>query len=316
MDSCAKKMDFSSIADRKTLMPRRAIAAEDRAVPIFFLYGEPRRQVSPRFLHLEFLEQRSRPTNWRIRPHAHAELHHLFLVAEGAGRMDADGVAIDFTAPCLLTIPARSVHGFAWQRETRGRVLTLADSYLRDLLAREPAFCALFATPACLPGADPKQLDGVLDGLQRELAWSAPGHDAAVEANLLLVMVEALRLQQHAVRRSQPKPGRAADLVARFRERVELAYRSGAGVEDHAAALGVTPAMLRRACSRVAGVSPLQIIQERCFLEAQRVLLYTNMSVAQAASHLGFTDAAYFSRYFVRHAGVSPGRFRSARRGR
>jgi AraC family transcriptional activator of pobA len=280
-------------------------------VPQFFLYGEPRRSVGPRFLHLEALEERSKPPDWTIRPHAHAELHHIFLIASGGGRMDADGLAVRFSAPCLLIVPARTVHGFAWERDTGGRVLTMADGYLRDLLARAPDFAALFAAPCCLTGGDAAGMEARLHLLGQELVWSAPGHEAAIDAHLLMVLVETLRLQRQAAEQHQPRPGRAVELVARFRDQLEANYRTGVSVQAQAAMLGVTQATLRRACLAVVGSQPVQLIQERLFLEAQRVLLYTNMSIGEAAAHLGFEDAAYFSRFFRRHAGASPRGFRA-----
>jgi len=45
-------------------------------------------------------------------------------------------------------------------------------------------------------------------------------------------------------------------------------------------------------------------------LEARRRLTYVAMPVAQIAPELGFCDPAYFSRFFRRHAGVPPDRFR------
>ncbi len=282
------------------------------AVPSFFLYGEPRRSVGPRFLHIESLEARSRPTNWRIRPHAHAELHHLFLITHGSGRMETDGMTTQFLAPCLLTMPARTVHGFGWEPETRGQVLTLADSYLHDLLGREPAFGVLFERPACLPVADSGGIAGRLVDLARELVWSAPGHAAAVDAYLLMVLVAALRLRART-QEAAARPTQAARRVARFREAVEAHYRTTMAVDEYAALLCMTAATLRRACARVAGCPPARIIQDRRFLEAQRSLLYTNMTVAEVAASLGFEDAAYFTRFFTVQAGQSPNRFRLRR---
>jgi AraC family transcriptional activator of pobA len=281
------------------------------AVPLFFLYGEPRRSVGPRFLHLESLEERSRPTDWHIRPHAHADLHQIFLITTGAGRMDADGQVVRFGAPCLLTVPARTVHGFTWQTDTCGHVLTLADAYWRDLLAREPDFSSLFTAPGCLTGLAPGEMEARLTLLARELAWSAPAHAAAVDSLLLMVLVETVRLQRLAAGQARPLPGKAAELVARFRELVETKYRAGVAVEKYARLLGVTPAMLRRACMSVAGCPPVQLVQDRVFLEAQRILLYTNMNVSEAATYLGFRDHAYFSRFFTKHAGESPRAFRT-----
>ena len=289
---------------------RRPPSAEP---PLFFLYGEPHRGAAPRFLHVEALEVRSRPSDWMIRPHSHADLHQLFLIAEGGGRMDADGRAARFAAPCALLLPAGVVHGFTWLPGTAGQVLTLADACLRDLLTRAPELSGVFAAPACLACADVASMGGHLDQLGRELAWSAPGHAVAVEGRLAMLLVETLRLQRREAQAAQPSPGRQASLVARFREAVEARYRSGAAVEAYAADLGVAPATLRRACARVAACPPAGIVHERIFLEAQRMLLYTNMTVGETASRLGFEDAAYFTRFFTRRAGRSPKRFRDGR---
>jgi AraC family transcriptional activator of pobA len=295
-------------------MPRAHVDSVNSAVPMFFLYGEPRQTVSPRFLHLETLEARSRPGDWTIRPHAHADLHHLFLIVAGAGNMQADGRVLPFAAPCLLTMPLRVVHGFSWQPETQGHVLTLSEGYLKDLRARAPSLGALFASPLALHGADVEGFGASLNALGRELAWSAPGHEAAVDAHLLMLLVGALRHHDQALRTVHQPAGRAAELVARFRALVEARYRDGQGVDDYARALGTAPRTLRRACTVAARSSPAEIVQDRIFLEAQRILLYTSMTVSEAAAHLGFQDFAYFSRFFARRAGESATSFRRKRK--
>jgi AraC family transcriptional activator of pobA len=292
-------------------MPRPVQPGSQPAVPVFFLFGEPRRFVGPRFLHLEPLEERSRPTDWMIRPHTHADLHHLFLITEGAGQVSADGIVTRFAAPCLLIVPARVVHGFFWQPETCGQVLTLSDSYLRELLARTPDFAVLFDSACCLALAGDHQVGENLRRLEGELASTLPGHEAAIEAQLLGALVAALRLRQ-AGPRSRPAPGRETELVARFRQAVERFYRSGHSVEMYAGLLGVSQVQLRRACAQVNGRAPARLITDRLFLEAQRLLLYSNMPVGEAAAHLGFEDPAYFSRFFTQRAGQSPRAFRAA----
>jgi len=39
-------------------------------------------------------------------------------------------------------------------------------------------------------------------------------------------------------------------------------------------------------------------------------LRYTNLSVAEIGYAIGFSDPAYFSRFFTRHAGCSPRAYR------
>ena len=279
------------------------------AIPNFFLYGEAPRTVDDRFLHLEALEDRSRPSGWTIRAHAHANLNHVFHFTRGGGVVRAEGQSIRLRAPCLLLTPAGVVHGFDFEPETVGSVLTVSDSTLRELVRREPEFRPLFAAPAVIPVADQGFLRASLGRLSRELAWLAPGRAAAVEALLVGILVEVLRLAQ-AEGGETAAPGPQALLVARFRERIEERYRAHDEVEDYARALAVSPKQLWVACRRVAGAPPARLIQDRLLLEAKRLLLYTNVSVAEAAYALGFTDPAYFSRLFTKETGRSPRAFR------
>lgn len=280
------------------------------AIPNFFLYGEAPRVVDDRFLHMEALDARSRPSNWTIRPHAHGNLNHLFHITSGGGSMRAEAETLAIVAPCLLLMPAGVVHGFAFEAETVGTVLTLSDAYLQDLVRREPDFAPVFAAPAVLALPDPGFMSFSLDRLSRELAWMAPGRTAAVEALLVGMLVEALRLARQDAGPSLAGPGPQALLVARFRALVEDRYRTHAGVDDYARACRVSPKRLRAACQRIAGASPARLITSRLVLEAKRLLLYSDMTITETAYYLGFDDPAYFSRIFTKEAGLSPRSFR------
>src|SRR5690606_27313432 len=58
------------------------------------------------------------------------------------------------------------------------------------------------------------------------------------------------------------------------------------------------------------GKSPSSLIQDRVILESKKQLHLTYLSVKEIAAKLGFDDEHYFSRYFKKHVGVSPSRFR------
>ncbi len=284
------------------------------AIPRFFLYGEPPRDADERFLHVETIADRSRLYDWRIRPHAHRDLHQLLVIFTGSGEMQAETQNHVFQAPALLVAPAGVVHGFAFAPETEGYVVTLADSLLRDLARGEAAFKRLFLAPTCASvAADPahtQELADTVPKLRRELVWKAPASGAAAVARLVTVLVSAVRaLHEPAGLTSAATNARAA-LVARFREKVESHLRTGLSIAQYAKALSVTPARLRAACLEVTGKPPARVLEDRLLLEAKRNLTYTNMTVAETAYYLGFADPAYFSRFFSKHAGESPATFR------
>jgi AraC family transcriptional activator of pobA len=95
-----------------------------------------------------------------------------------------------------------------------------------------------------------------------------------------------------------------------LREQIEIHLRGGWSIAQYAKALNVTPARLRAACMEVTGKTPMRVVEDRLLLEAKRNLTYTNMTVAQTGYYLGFTDPAYFSRFFSKLAGESPAAFR------
>jgi AraC family transcriptional activator of pobA len=67
-------------------------------------------------------------------------------------------------------------------------------------------------------------------------------------------------------------------------------------------------------CREVLRTSALGAVHERLLLEAKRDLAYAQLSVKEIALTLGFADAAYFTRFFTRHTGLSPRRFRDLAR--
>jgi AraC family transcriptional activator of pobA len=67
-------------------------------------------------------------------------------------------------------------------------------------------------------------------------------------------------------------------------------------------------------CQEQLGVTPMTLIHSRIILEAKRELVYSGLSIKQIAHGLGFNDLAYFSRFFRKHAAMTPGGYRERQR--
>jgi AraC family transcriptional regulator, transcriptional activator of pobA len=284
------------------------------AIPRFFLYGEPPRDADAGFLHVETIADRSRLYDWEIRAHAHRDLHQILLILAGGGEMRAESVTSPFRAPALLLVPATVVHAFAFERETRGYVVTIAAQAMQDAGRREPAFASLFDAVGRIelsqPDIDTDDIEKAVLRLQREIVWQAPAHQVAAEACLITLLVAVVRaLSEHSLSGRQERGPRAA-LVLRFRDALEANFRSGWDVARYAKELRVSPSRLRAACLDVTGKPPTHLVHDRIVLEAKRSLTYTNMTIAETAYQLGFTDPAYFSRFFSERVGESPAAFR------
>jgi len=292
----------------------RPVLAEPLPVPRFSLYGEPLQELDESFVHVETIAYRSRRYQWRIRAHIHGDLDQLLFIREGSGTMQVDGQELPIQAPALLIVPATVVHGFQFVRGTRGFVVTAAQPLIRTLQVREPELRRVFAAPACLSlsnaAATVADLETLIDRLRRETVWEAPANRLAAEAWLAAVMITTLRLLPADPCGSCVLRGPVAMLVDRFRDLLDERCRSGWGVERYARQLAVSPGKLRAACLAISGKPPRQLLHERVLLEARRALTYTDLTIAQTAYQLGFSDPGYFSRFFSTHTGESPQTFR------
>jgi AraC family transcriptional regulator, transcriptional activator of pobA len=285
-----------------------------KSVPRFSLYGEPLREVDETFVHVETIAYRSRRYQWRIRAHVHSDLDQLLFIRDGSGTMQVDGQERPIQAPALLIVPAPVVHGFQFARGTRGFVVTAAQPLIRTLQARAPELRRVFAAPVCLSlsglAAAATDLENLIDRLRRETVWEAPANRLAAETWLAAALITTLRLLPAEADGSSLLRGPVATLVDRFRDLLDERCRSGWSVARYARQLAVTPGKLRAACLAISGKPPRQLLHDRVLLEARRALTYTDLTIAQTAYQLGFSDPGYFSRFFSTHTGESPQAFR------
>ena len=293
-----------------------ATAAALREIPSFFLYGEAPRADDELTLHVEPIELRSAPHHWKIDPHVHRSLHQVIFVLHGRGAAVTEGVTIEYAPPALVVVPAGTVHGFEFEPGTEGFVMSMTDDLLRSIAQRDPRVVPLFEKPATLrlPHAALRATDltASFKMLTREFEHPQAGCSLALEGLLRVILANVLRLSRAPAESKEAIAGRHRELVTRFREAIETAFREGWSLAEYASALGVSPSRLRNACLSVTEQSPMQVVHARILLEAKRQLFYTSLSVSEIAYGLGFDDPAYFTRFFSQRTGVSPRAFRSA----
>lgn len=284
-------------------------------LPAYALYGEG--QASVDALHGESIAARSRLHAWEIRPHRHENLVQLLWVRRGGATATLDGGTLALAGPALVTVPPLAAHGFRFAPDVDGWVFTVQERHLQALLAGAPALAAALLVLrgwALRRGSAPaRALEAAALALRDELQADAAFRGPALDAALLRLLVAAARTVPAAAGDAGQLPERALAHVQRLRALVESQYRQQPALAALAAPLGITPAQLNRVCRQVLGRSALQVLHARLVLEAQRELAYTAMSVKQIALDLGFSDAAYFTRFFQRQVGMAPTAWRQTR---
>ncbi len=315
MDGNGKYLYFSAMpaAPLSDKSPRNIAGAAP--IPAFFLYGEPLQAPDERLVHVETIAARSSINDWNIRPHRHRDLHQVLITRRGRVQVQLDGGTVAIDAPGLVIVPPGCVHAFSFDHGTVGLVISFAPGLLAELAATHPALPAHLDHPQALslsrPAVRETDLHALGEMLLREFLRAAPGRHAALRGLLAALLSNIIRLTRIPRGGSDDGAEAERELVARFRHLIEQHFRSHRGVADYAAELGVSESRLRRACAASTGQSPVEVVHLRVLVEAERLLRYTTMSIAEVAYHLGFDDPAYFSRFFARFQRRSPRDFRA-----
>ncbi len=105
---------------------------------------------------------------------------------------------------------------------------------------------------------------------------------------------------------------RATNLSRSLAAYVAEHYAAPISREEISAALKVSPNHLSRVFRRDTGITPWQYLNQYRVVQAQKLLLHTELNVTEVAQHVGFNDPAYFVRVFRKEAGKAPLQYRKS----
>jgi AraC-like DNA-binding protein len=135
-----------------------------------------------------------------------------------------------------------------------------------------------------------------------------------LQAEMLKNLLKNLLIRSNRLFRLQNNIGEAddanIDFVRKFSDLVEKNFLEIKQVEPYAQMLGIAPASLAKKLQKYGIESPSRIIKNRIITEAKRLLLYTDKSIKEIATIIGYDDPHYFSRLFKKESGISPGEYK------
>ncbi|WP_375741361.1 4-hydroxyphenylacetate catabolism regulatory protein HpaA [Pseudomonas boanensis] len=255
--------------------------------------------------------------------HRHDRFFQVHYVKSGAVRVYLDEQQYRQQGPLFFLTPPTIPHAFVTEPDSDGHVLTVRQQLVWSLLEAEPGLAdGAQIVPVCVAFAElgeefheeVQRLDMLFDQLRSEFSANRLGRDASLSALTRLIFISLLRLSARSLK-AQPARHEDLQVFHRFNAVIEAHYREHWSLAQYAGQMGVTEARLNDICRRIADLPSKRLIHERVMQEAKRLLLFTGSSANEICYLLGFKDPAYFSRFFARNAGMTPGEYRLSRAG-
>lgn len=292
-------------------------AQVETAIPKFGLYGESSLNQDPGFVHIEDIAARSGENGWLIKPHRHGKMFQILCIFEGKVEVQLDEIEHSLVGSWAITIPPGVVHGFRFQPNAQGVVLTLAEpllsnqSYQDSRSIFEPLLGSFQTIQFRKKDVLFHQLTQYFTLIEGEFQRADTDYNMMLEWLVNMVLMTLKRQLENT--QLQAYTGSASSQLLRsFRRLLEGEYKNQWTVQQYATELHTSVSSLNRLCKEAIGLTAKDIIQERVLVEAKRKLIYTRNTLDQTAYTLGFKDPAYFSRFFKRLEGVSPSEYREA----
>lgn len=251
----------------------------------------------------------------RLQPHVHDFYQMYLLRSRTRVMLDFNEFAVE--PDTLVFISPGQVHTVLMKPGQRLNGITI--SFTRDFFDDERVSASrlldlpFFFPDQALPwrrlrkGAEKSDIVRECSQLLHEFRHGRPGSDEILQATLHILLVRARRLYETD---ACPPPSRPARLVREFQWLVEQHFQEARTLTTYARELGVTPNHLNDTVRAATGCAAGEFIRQRRLLHAKRLLLHSELSVAEIGYDMGFDDPSYFTRFFRQHEGMTPLAFR------
>ena len=248
--------------------------------------------------------------------HKHS-FYHLVFFTEGEGEQYIDFKKFSIKAGLIYFMIPGQVHNWNFKTPPDGYIINFSSTYFSsflldsDYLSRFNFFSGQHESQVLeLSLTTQLHITSIFESILKEGLNASLANDDMVKTLLIQLFISAGRFQ----RTLEPAIGSSYNhiLVKSFQDLIEANYKHLKLPKQYASLLYITPNHLNAVCNDFLQISAGNLIRNRILLEAKRLLINLDLRIGEIAEELNFTDQSYFIKFFKKHEGVTPDKFRKS----
>jgi len=287
-------------------------------LPIYQIQDFNARNLQEHYFYFSSLANHLQEHLFVQEPHKH-NFYIVLLFTSGQGMHTIDFKTYEVTPNTAFFMMPGQVHSWELSKDADGFVLFFtSEFYLSGFPNRKlynfPFFNALLQKPILqLTANELTELSPLLNYLRQEYEQKNARRNEILCCYLEIMLIKLTRIY---LEKEPEKIGANHEftLIQTFDNALEIHYKEHKPVSFYADQLNITSRHLNNICKRTLGKTTNELIQERSKLEAQRLLVHSDLTSSQIAAELGYFDNTYFFRFFKKHTGLTPEQFRNLNR--
>jgi AraC family transcriptional regulator, transcriptional activator of pobA len=247
------------------------------------------------------------------------DFYSILLVTNGEGIIRINNDAYPVNSQSLCLIAPNQVHSFEGLDDVEGTILF----FCQDFYVEEFSFIRLLNVFSCTYQIDNKnskpciilsdkeftKASDILKSLKDEYsAYSAENNSVVIMRSLLNIML--LKLSEFYVSEPGKLNKNFGSIIHSLSNLVDSSFIQEQQIGFYTSAFNISERQLNDICNSHFNCGLKKILQDRLMQEARKLLISSELSVAEIAYKLNFEDNSYFNKVFKNKTGITPKRFR------
>jgi AraC family transcriptional activator of pobA len=247
-------------------------------------------------------------------PYRHS-LYHIVLFTKGSGTQVIDFEAFGIHPGGIYFLVPGQMHTWDFTGPVDGYVVNFSE-HVFSSLTFNPAYLEQFDfltgstkdSVIDLKGETLEKIiyyfNQIMDEVTRKDAYS-------MEMVCVYLMSLFISMSRYKIPAGEKNiSGHKQTVLYAFRKLINQWHKEKKLPKDYAEMLHMSPNHLNALCKTHLGLPAGELIRNRILLEARRLLVNADTTVAEIAFHLNFKDNSYFSKFFKKYEGLTPDEFR------
>lgn len=246
--------------------------------------------------------------------HRHS-FYHLVYFSSGSGHQHIDFKQFPVKPGTIYFMIPGQVHSWGFEEEPDGYIINFSTAYFHEFLSKTSYLeqLSIFSgitdqQVVILQEEVAEQISELFEEILKEGFVKQTYSNDMVRALLLQIFIKVERLSDHKINVYGSSYNHT--IFRNFQQLIVVNYKQLKLPKEYAELLYITPNHLNALCKDIIGKSAGEVIREHIILEAKRLLINQNLSIAEISDQLNYSDHSYFIKLFKKHEKITPERFR------
>lgn len=250
-------------------------------------------------------------------PHRHHDFYEVLFLTNGTGVHTIDFQDYEIKANSIFFLSPGQIHDLQLSSDVEGYIFLFSSAFYHFnktdpyKLFELPFFYNLGKENPPIYLEKESDKTTITDYFQKSITESKQNlaeSEEVIRALLDLLLIHCKRI--YPIQNQQDSNVKGKILVKRFKQIIEQKCRENLSIKQYSELLKITPNHLSETVKTVTGRTSTDLINDRMLLEIKRMLTHTSLTISEIAYQLNFADQSYFSKYFKKLVGMSPGEWR------